>query len=376
MKNKYTSAPLSQKRYLKVVFYLMICFFLVQLGCNSQQEKNVIKFGKFPETFELSGEKVLKLNQLAPNNIFGVDSLYLVYEYNGGENFFYVYNNDFKQIGSFGKKGKGPGEFLYLRYAGQYEMGTDGRIKLWVYDGNTFKGYKIDLARACEAKDESFIEMTIDLPSEVLTIPEIFFLNNGQKVFGRSDMYSNGRYFVFYPKEGIIDWLAAVPEVEDFTVPENIKLAYHAVSCLDNSGNRLYSGMTFFPRIDVYDTSGSIRKTMIYDSGKSNPDFTSKDNPFHPDNYEYFFDVQADEHFIYALYQGIKHGDMVKSYDGMMTLNSHLFVFDLEGNPRYDLILPGTYYNFCLDKGSQHIITIDYSGDEPTLKIWKIPFIS
>lgn len=368
---------ISKKRVLVFICILStisILLSFISTGCDKVKDEKIVylDISEFSATKDFSKpDTSIKVEGiLFPLNIYSVDSIYLISNYRGAEYFFDVYNKSFIKIGSFGRRGLGPGEFQNLKFKNQFILTEANKIKLWVYDGILFEGYFIDLKKAIEdPNSDDFIEQKVTLPIFVQTIPEYFFLKeNGTEGIGRSDMYSEGRYFL--NKDGTdLKWFDKIPNVKPFTHPENLKLAYHASSAYSKYSNKLYSAMTFFPRIDIYDRTGLIEKTLFFEENYIQPDFSSYGNPFNPGNYDYFYDIELHSKGFFVLYVGEKRSDLQNPQNN---IKSTILAFDLAGNPKYKVKFPVLFYSFAYDEQTNEIITIDRNSEEVIFNFWKL----
>ncbi|MDP2235305.1 MAG: hypothetical protein Q8J88_02620 [Bacteroidales bacterium] len=301
---------------------------------------------------------------LVPQRVYVVDSLYILYQTTEPDYFFTVYDKSFNKIGAFGRKGMGPGEFQSVRYKNQYFYSEEGSLQMWVYDGTFFNGYLIDLNEAMLVSDDSYIITKIALPLFVQTLPEFFFIDPDNGI-GRSDMYSEGRYFKS-STDGFL-WFGMFPQLDGIAHPENKKLAYHASSSFQDG--LLYSAMTFFPRIDVFYPNGNPKLSIIKKTKHILPNFLDESNPFNSYNVEYYYDIFVGENNIYALFVGQSRQELRTN---LSAISSFLYVFDKSGEIKYNLKLPYLVSSFTIDEKRNRLMIFDRSKEDAVLNIWDL----
>jgi hypothetical protein len=141
------------KKLIYIGFLLAANFLLaiISYSCSKVEDKKLVYLdvSEFTITKKFSKPvtSILIEEILFPLKIYSVDSIYLISNYRGAEFFFDVYDQSFNKIGSFGRRGLGPGEFQDLKFKNQFTLTETSNIKLWVYDGTLFEGYFIDLKK-------------------------------------------------------------------------------------------------------------------------------------------------------------------------------------------------------------------------------------
>ncbi len=349
---------------------LIIVLFLFTASCSNNKLNNEWQHIYFENPsislkLDVSEAETVNLKHiLIPQRVYVVDSLYIVYQTSEPDNFFTVYDKSFNKIGAFGRKGMGPGEFQSVRYKNQYFYSEEGSLQMWVYDGVFFNGYLIDLKKAMLSSDDSYIITKTPLPIFVQTLPEFFFIDPDNGI-GRSDMYSEGRYFKTSKND--LFWFGMFPQLDGIAHPENQKLAYHASSCFQDG--LLYSAMTFFPRIDVFYPNGTPKMSIIKKTRDNLPNFLDESNPFNSNNIEYYYDIFVGENNIYALFVGQSRQELRTNPSA---ISSFLYVFDKFGEIKYNLKFPYLVYSFTIDEKRNKLMTFDRSKEDVVLNIWDL----
>lgn len=334
----------------------------------------IISFKNFPKEYSM-GEPIEKIDLVASRSsrIYTIDSLFLLWYFEGNVGVGTLYNEKFEYVGSLGHDGYGSADFKSLYFSGQYEKDSEGNIKLWVHDQKHFKAYKIDLFKAIQSKNESFIERTILLPQEMMTISEVLINEKENIIFGRSDMISKGRYFYFNLGSKVVKWVDKLPDVTQFTINQNLKLAYHADSRLMESQNVFVSAMTFFDRIDYISTNGQILKSIIRDHGNELPDFSSENRPFNPNNRYYCMNLQINSDFIFRSQNGLSQNDLDKMKENYIPIKNSVHVFSLEGDPVVDLKFDYQISQFAVSQNNKFLFALDFRGEKISILKYKLP---
>jgi hypothetical protein len=366
-------------KYLKYCLVAVVIINLTScdIGNGSRDEARELRFTEFPCKYKMDEYQVItSIRQLVPWEIFSVDSLFIIYEHQGSDHFFHVYNEGFNFIGSFGKKGNGPGEFTMAEFCGQYYKDDNGNIKLWIHDQNLFKAFKVDLLKAMNAQenDESFIEETVNLPTEVLTIPEFLEITEGELYIGRSDMVSYGRYFIFQNDDTPIKWTETYPNVDEFTVADNLTLAYHSTTRYDAINKRVVSAMTQLDQIDIFDNEMNLFKSVVHENENPSPNFLSVDHPFNDNNYTYYMDLCLTDQYIYTSYLNVPFSVLRKSIkDGPKNIQGFVHVFDLDGIPIAELQFEHSVSRFAVDQENEFIYMFNFGNEDMPLLKYKLP---
>jgi len=361
----------------KVYFLILSLIALVISNCTTKSNQQEIVYTDFPHEYKLSkpiAEKLLF--QLAPDKVFKVDSLLLIWQHQGNEFFCGVYNENIEFLGSFGRKGRGAGEFPFLEFCGQYEKDNLNNIKLWVYDQDLFGAYKIDLAKSINANDDSFIEKIVALPTSLLTIPEVLINEKEDVYLCRSDMVSEGRYFLFHENDPNTKWMESIPLVEKYIHKDNLSLAYHAATRFDKSSGLFISAMTFFDRIDFISSTGKIVKSVIRNNGNPPPDFTNPNLPFSPQNFSYYIDLQITDRYIFGSYSGLSQEEYKDRKKNNLPIKNEIHVFSKNGEPLVNFKFDFEVNRFAVDTKKNIIYIMDFRSEEVSLLLFKMPEIS
>jgi hypothetical protein len=354
---------------IKTLVSLIISF--MAFGAQSQELKI---YNGFEKTVELTNEqKVEGYQQFCPSDIFVVDSLLVIREIICSDYFFYVYSKkEFKYIGAFGKKGKGPGEFGLLNFNSQYEKDKNGRIKLWVYDSQRLKAYKIDLKKAINDNgSEDFIEKKIPLPAQGYPTNKLVVLEDNHMLIGNNDMSEFSRYYTYDYVNDIFKWSEQIPKVPKGTPYDNIGAVYFGRYQYSLKHNVIVSALGYFPRLDFINENGIIYYTVIMDYDNPAPTFRDINHPDTPDNYYYTDCLKITDNYIVINNYNVKY-KFIKQHN----VNSISFqFFDWNGTPKYNFILKKKNIDaggFSFDEEDKILYFIDNNNEDYPIKYYDL----
>lgn len=352
---------------------MLILFSIIALSgliSCTEESKDLKTFVDFENNIHLSNEKeVTTFEQFCPGNIYIVDTLILINESNCSEYLFHVYSaDDFVFIGSFGKKGKGPGEFMNLRYNSQYEKEHDGSYKLWVYSSNRLKMYKINLIEAIGASDESFIEKTIDLPAECYPPNHVIIIEKHHVIIGDNDMNEFGRFFRYNYDSDTFDWLSIGQQLPDETAKENTGAGYFGLINYNTDRDIFVSCMGFFERIDLITPNGRITSSILRKNNNPPPQFRDPDFPHPRENYFYYDGLQITDKYIIVSNWDVT--DKIRLSGAAQ--NKKIQFFSWDGKPLYNFIMPKSYINFAFDQNNRKLYIIDFDDEEYPIKYYEL----
>lgn len=119
---------------------------------------------QFPIEETIKGKK-MEHEIIGINDIFIVDTLFIAFKASGYNNFFEIYStNNFKFLGSFLPKGRGPNEFLSVNYNNEY-LKTEKGLIFWISDYTLNKRCCFNLSKSIMSQ-KTIIDTIFTLPDE------------------------------------------------------------------------------------------------------------------------------------------------------------------------------------------------------------------
>ncbi len=320
-------------------FTLLLLFGLLLSTCSNQKtDKNVIN--NFPPPDTLKGKQVFKDQyQAFPIQIF--DSL-IVVSTPEKDTLLHVYNEKHKKLASFGRKGKGPGEFtgIPILYDG---FTRDGNHFAYYYDFQKLTLHELNLSASIDS-GKTVMKQIMTLPRELSGGWEPHLINYDTLVGYFDDRFDKklkdkaGLYY-YYPDSSEFDTYSLF-DLNIKNLPPKYFMAETNLNArqLSMAPNRqkFAIAMVHYPRLDLF-TSGSATPTTYLTA--SNP----PDTTFNLDQYkegkvtEYYSNLYVTNNKMYLLYHGISKERRRGEH------SSFIQVIDWNGNPIEHYFIPSKY---------------------------------
>ncbi len=332
----------------------IILFLLFIAACNTGNKKEIIiiKETDFQKDKMLIGEYLnIYPTPHCPENILIIDSLLIIK--NGdmcNDDFFYIYNkNDNKFLNSFGKRGRGPKEFLSVKMSGQY-VKNENSIKIWVHNRTGFK--LINITRSVEENRIVIDDEIIYKSQEFHPVLDAFLLPN-INIIGKS-LTRLGRLFYYDSNDNKINWIEYFPKVTNPPFDEDMIVnLYIGPTSISPDNSRIVSALELFKRIDVFSEKTDHLFSLVFDGSPENPDFyVNPNNPIPNDLMHYYYDLFLTDKFIYALNINISEAEINKDLDSGY---SEIHVFCWAGKPIAIYRLNHLIYSITVDENKGYL---------------------
>jgi len=150
---------------------------LMAIGC-SQEESRLRVVDDFPEPVELEGMEILEevkgllYARVTDDYVICVTPV---------DPFFHIYDRNRNHITSFGKKGRGPGEFVVTPIINDMYRGKGESITILVENQLTQELYHIDLAASVK-NEELILDKNFKIPKKLWGLRDIFYLKDNKFV--------------------------------------------------------------------------------------------------------------------------------------------------------------------------------------------------
>jgi hypothetical protein len=278
--------------------------------------------------------------------------------------FFHVFNKDTKEhITSFGRLGRGPGEFQRVPMLNDISNQDSSPIGL-VYDEVARKALVIDLISSIN-KGELVVKKRIEFPSKLnrSAMSELLHVAgnkyagmNDDRIFKRFNEKRCGFYFNAETENlTILPLYNLQIEPHDDLAELNLNTREARVS---PDGKKLAFAMMHYPMVEVF-KNGSIQRFQYY-MDKNLPEgpffklkkFKERNLPV------YYEDLFVTNKRIYLLGSKVSNNKNEKG--------QHVFVMDWEGNPESHYVLPIDYALswISVDEENRTIYGISYKNDQ------------
>lgn len=362
-----------------IVFYILI--FALFTACNSNKNKTqqtvqqdstqsdeIVFVEQFPELTEgeieldesCFGDIVeLKGEQKITNEIFQVretqlivkDTFLMVANLNSGNMFMVFSLPDFKLIKSFGKLGKGPGEFQFPKLV----PAEGDECLCYIYESANNHLFSLQ-------KDMTISELPFKL-ADAQTQRSI----NDKQVYS----YSPSNFVYAESVKGgkaIFDFSVQNDSVQtDLIYNLSFSKGYKSwASYIGDFGanvekKRMVYAYKYFKRLVFIDIENQKSRTLVFDSGEAKKGDAL--SVMSPQNRTHYWGMSAQKDFVYVLYSGRSPVDVQKEWGKKQY---YIFVekYDWNGNPIAKYKLDNWGY-FCVDEPHQKLYLASVNDAEP-----------
>lgn len=258
--------------------------------------------------------------------------------------------NTFNYLGSFIRKGRGPGEMLDPRLTGDSPQAS----RIGLYDVG--KAYMVDVEESLKSGRTS-ITRTYDLPSEILDwmpMPDerqfTMLIENNELVY--QSIANDGAY---------------LKKFNLYKQADGNRHITHLSSLLTNNGStaKVAEFMLLFPQFNILDTeSGQVLSFAVDKAYRKWESILYRRITM--DNIDYYTGAASTRDYIFATYKGVP---LRKTYNKGQSTSIH--IFDWEGNFLYDINVAEnidelafdtrTGYLYCNERAEEKIVRYDLS---------------
>lgn len=315
---------------------------------------------KSPEAIKLNGKQIFKKDyKLASIQHF--DSLIVLTT--GMNKFYHVFNIEGKPVASFGRKGKGPGEFLRIPILTNIYK-HNSKVYGLVYDELLRKVINIDF-RASITENKLVIHNRPPLPpklrkSEIL---EYFYVGENKyagmiedRFFKQINQKRDGFYYNA-PKNKFIILPLFNLKMKPYDKLSEANLN-NRVARLSPDRSKLAFAMMYYPIVEVFDVGSKKPIRFLIDSNPPKGPFNLSD--FKKGKLiKYFLGLHVTNNYLYLL-SSVKMGNKYQK-KGQLIL-----VMDWKGNLKEKYLIPEKYdLNWInVDERNQRIYGISYDQDK------------
>lgn len=335
------------KLYLSTIF---LCF-IVSISCkNSRVYKNQIKYVKNIETINLEGQSINIKNIFEPNSIVIKDSFLIILD-SKSEYCFHIFNaNTFKPVAQFGRKGRGPDEFMDPVIINEVVNTYSPERYISVFDRVRRRLSYIYLSELLGTFDYK-IKSEL-LPTEMLKVSNIIFKNDSTALYIPHEEGNPGRFSIYNFKNESLVYTPYLPTL-GFKVHQNNLYPIYATSsfCTNKSKNKFVAIPALLGELDFYTLSGKYIHTTVIERRQEIRNAKNAELLFNiPGVYYYFSNLVSVDDQIYALI-------LRKEYPEFSSVsNSNIYVFDWDGNPLVCFSLDREISHMAYDPNSKSFI--------------------
>jgi len=337
---------------MKILFPIVFLFLFC--GCNGRLNRNINhSYDEFPIVQELLSKPITTIPFGNINGMVVIDT-FLVLQNMGESSFFKVYSSlSYEKLFEFAQQGRGLGEFMLPNLV-QSSLNNNNH-DVWIYDAP--RGlFKVDLVGS--VLSEKFIYKHIDdIFMQDHDALQISFIEN--EIIGFRTL--NARF-------GLLKKYDSLPDLVPFSatdigvpVEDRFKSGVYASFIGANLKQRkVFSAFRLLPRIEFFDLNGNYINTTVYDNEKPNIEkikelYTVRDPDKIRDVRMYIEATSYDDRYIYMLFNDITE-EILFGDDPSLFPNSHILVFNWEGEPVKRIVLDKFIFNFTIDTKHEKIL--------------------
>ena len=307
----------------------------------------------FGELIELQGTShpVNEIFQVKETEMIVKDSIIIIKNLND-QNLFMSYTlPDFKHIKTFGKRGKGPGEFQYPRLV----KVQDEHILCYIYE---------------QTRDKLFaLNNQLEITGPPISLPQ----STSVKTIGDKQIHSFSKDQFFYtesiPKgKAFIEWIvngdtAFHHQLLKLSFSEDHKnwAAYIGDFGANSKHKRLVYAYKYFKRLLFYDIENQTTRVISFEQKETKEGNAA--SMLDASNVTHYWGMSAEPNYLYVLYSGRTPIQVTKE---MKESNGYIFVeqYDWNGNPIRKFKLDHWGY-FCVDENQNKIYLASITEEHP-----------
>ena len=334
------------------IFFILIV--LVFNACNSKSGPDS-KYSDFMsvKNIQLEEHDVSVLLGM-PMDMLVMNDLIIILDAQTDKFFHVISKDSFNHLGSFIRKGRGPGEEVYINPF--FKLHANNEI-LYQSD-NDLKVAKINMTG-------NSIDMVIlnkyELPDEMHEGVDFFLVNNF--IFNSNYLDTASKdYFVYNMETGQVSEWGESHHFSDKRIPQYMLPYYNAkLTTVNSKENLIVSVFNNFPILRMYslETEEMIIELQMSDASHNREVMlTGQGQPGSGGLISYYHGIKSTDDYIYALYGGLavmdhfKEGEEPYHYD----FSREIHIWKWDGTPVMKLILDRPVASFDVTPDNKKII--------------------
>ncbi|MFU8812856.1 MAG: 6-bladed beta-propeller, partial [Balneolaceae bacterium] len=333
---------------------LWAIFLTIGFSCTDTErsaERSIFTTQETP--YPLAGQRILT-DEMGLVSIKKVDGLYILSTQR--DTVLHVYDDQFRLISSFGRRGRGPGEFM--REPRIHDtIGADNETKVLIYDDVKRKIIEFNLHESIE-NGHLNVSREFDFPPKlsdthvvdiVYTAIDHFFGVYDDR-FSKALDERRGRYYFEFGSTDFelinlmnltIDPFEDIPEI-------NLNIRFNAIS---PDRKRFVSAFMYHPRIEIFETVDHDSPAIVLTPEVDVPEQYLLDDFNNDELIVHHAGIYATEKYIYLLHVGVKRKDRHAASQRIQVMDwqGHL-VIEFEIDPDKNI------NRFIVDEQASHIV--------------------
>lgn len=346
---------------MKHQYSITILLFLF-LGCSNENTKTklpevnpeinrTIKHITEVDKVRLEGEVVLEQDSGAIE-IHLYDSILILRQLGDGDVFHLYKTEDLTPLGSIGKIGNGPEDFIGPRISDQFFL-QDDDLHVLVFDARKSELRDLNISRSLKGKQTEF--QLVDKMHPSLGLTQFLLLASDSTYVGNHgpEVYSRSKLLKVDSNDNIINTISLFPKLDGISSIDPFEKYQLFFDYLRKKPDEdlFVSALTRFDQLDIFDQGlqNSISTRGPQAENKYN---LSKLKQGELDRF-YYRDVRVDENYIYALFH-----DQLISDASELEQDCEVRVFNWQGDLITTFIVD-YIINFAVDPKNQVIYGLD-----------------
>lgn len=350
-------------RYFLVIFFLLFIF----ASCSNHSDEELFNGEiRYIDDSRVPTKDVTAKHVSLEGDYAGViavhDSLLVCWEPSYENYLFAAFNVDTgKEIGYFCPKGQGPGEFNNVNLINQFFKKDGNLMTLLNGDAKSLAFWNITRSvQTGETVYDTIIPYRWQVGQFFFYLPHDTLLSvmstQYTDIHESSTPYCEKRHI--HAEEAVKFPIYKLESVRNDGAKEPVGDFFYTWSTMKPDGTHIVQAMRKLPQLNMIDTrTGQVIGYRI----KGGPDYSLVQTTM-SNLTEYYYNVQADDKYIYAVYWGKESWD--GSLESSLPKFDMIHVFDWEGNLLYKLRPDQSFYITWLDTARNRLYTRDWNTDE------------
>ncbi|MCU4177645.1 hypothetical protein [Carboxylicivirga sp. N1Y90] len=331
---------------------LVVIVTTLLISCHHRTELSSDDYVNFDfvDTINISHDSRIELIQPKYVSVAGE---YVIVTNSKGEFFFQVYNKySLELVGLFGKRGRGPNEYLSPRIIKTYQGDND--IMVDIYDSRNRKYCIVEINRAIE--DHSYTPDIELLPNQVFSPEEIIYKNRDTLIYTPDNSFENSRFSLFYYSTKHIKSIPFLPELENGVSTINSYPIYNTISSLYTPCIKTISlASSMLGQVDFFSLDGDYMYSKIIERQKQ-LQYSGKNqliSEFDPVRYQ--SEIRSTRHGILLMY--------TKYYQSNEHDFSEFYFLNWNNKNNRKVITDKVCMSFDIDKLSNKLFILFYENE-------------
>jgi hypothetical protein len=340
----------------------ILIFLLFSCNNNSNNNSKVIYVNEL-DSIKLHGENIRIKGIYRPSSIFILDTFLIIVSLDN-EYCLHIFNaNTFELIKKYGRKGRGPDEFMDPVLTWQRIADTHDGKTLLIYDSKRRRLSEINIMDLLSDSKKG-IKSEV-LPKEMINVSNIIFVKDSVALFSHSNEGNPGRFGLYNFKSHKTAFSPYLPDLGFKVHPNNFYPLYNTSgACVDLQKQRFVAFPCLLGELDFFDLSGNYFQSTIIERVDEIKNAKYEKLIFETPGVRYYMtDLQSFNDKIYTLCTILIYPDLNNRPI------SEIYVFDWDGNPIKKYVLDREIFPFSYDARNNRFIGFSNYDEE-------YPFIS